>query len=163
MTINIPKSIFCGKEKVNVLGYEWSNNRIWCVPDHRIMNLKNLICPRTIKEIRVMAGGISSISTHLPWTQPLLVPFYEMLDGRKRLTKKDKEKLVPHWETIKKALMTVQYLYIPPPNTSLTLRVDAAQSGIGAVLLAQLSNIDNDVKPVAFFSKTFDGYHRPQN
>ena len=43
------------------------------------------------------------------------------------------------------------------------LRVDTAQSSIGAVLLAQLSNIDNDVKPVAFFSKTFDGYHRPQN
>jgi len=49
-----------------------------------------------------------------------------MLDGRKRITKKDKEKLIPHWETIKKALMTVQYLYIPPPNTPLTLRVDAA-------------------------------------
>ncbi|PIA12518.1 hypothetical protein COEREDRAFT_12671 [Coemansia reversa NRRL 1564] len=91
--------------------------------------------PRTVTEVRQMAGGINAISAHLPWVQAALLPFYAKT-GKKRLTKEDRAELRPKWDDLIACLQDTHSLYIPPPGAPLTLRVDAAAAGIGAVLLA---------------------------
>ncbi|KAI8871233.1 hypothetical protein GQ42DRAFT_121109, partial [Ramicandelaber brevisporus] len=55
-------------------------------------------------------------------------------------------------------LAKVRILYIPHPEDPLILRVDAAGAGVGAILLAQPNpDDDQDVRPVAYYSKAFDG------
>ncbi|KAJ2809220.1 hypothetical protein H4R20_000284 [Coemansia guatemalensis] len=95
-------------------------------------------------------------------------PFYQALSikpteegaavkAKQRLSKAELESLEPHWRDLKVCLMDIKHLYIPPRGTPLTLHVDAASAGIGAVLLAHRSEATDDVMPVAYFSKAFDG------
>ncbi|KAJ2506309.1 hypothetical protein GGI11_006707, partial [Coemansia sp. RSA 2049] len=129
--------------------------------------LQQLPMPRTITQIQRMAGGINAISDHIPWVQAALLPFYLNV-GQKRLTKADIEELTPKWKDLQEALLDTRSLYIPPHGAPLTIRVDAAGAGIGAVLLAHEVPLNADVeaviapeeeklRPVAFFSKVFDG------
>ena len=83
-----------------------------------------------------MCGGINAISEHLPWSQSILLPFYEMIGKKKRLSKAGKESLHQNWDALLQALTDVKHLVVPESGAPLTLRVDAAESGIGAVLLA---------------------------
>ncbi|KAJ2758913.1 hypothetical protein IWQ57_006694, partial [Coemansia nantahalensis] len=126
--------------------------------------------PRSVPEIRRMCGGISAIGAHLPWAQAALRPFNQAISDcsaedaagdsgggtrrKVRLSKAQIQALEPHWRTLKEALMDVRHLHVPAPGAPLTLRVDAASSGIGAVLLAQRSKDVEDVAPVAFYCQT---------
>ncbi|KAJ2806294.1 hypothetical protein H4R20_001741 [Coemansia guatemalensis] len=72
------------------------------------------------------------------------------------LSKAELESLELHWCNLKACLMDVKHLYILPLDAPLTLHVNAASAGIGAVLLVHHSEAKDDVMPVAYFSKAFD-------
>ncbi|KAJ2550332.1 hypothetical protein GGH95_006092 [Coemansia sp. RSA 1836] len=81
--------------------------------------------PRTVSEIRRMAGRLNSISRHMPWVQTALLPFYHKM-AMVCLTAEDVEELVPHWETVQQCLLNAKHLYVPPPRAPLALRIDSA-------------------------------------
>ncbi|KAJ2457696.1 hypothetical protein GGF42_002523 [Coemansia sp. RSA 2424] len=60
--------------------------------------------PRMVSEIRRMAGGLNSISRHMPCVQTALLPLYQRT-ATVRLTAEDVEELAPHWETVRKCLL----------------------------------------------------------
>ncbi|KAJ2840480.1 hypothetical protein FBU31_000378 [Coemansia sp. 'formosensis'] len=113
LLLNLKKSMFAATRGVEVLGMMWSADGSWKVPDWCIETLQDLPMPRTVSEIWHLAGGINSISRHLPWVQVALLPFYQ-LTGRSRLTKDDLAELEPHWQTLRNFILNVEHLYIPP-------------------------------------------------
>jgi reverse transcriptase-like protein len=99
---------------------------------------------------------VNSIASHLPWASVVLAPFYA-LSAKQRLTKQDITDLKPYWVSLKRLLTDVKSLYEPRPGDPLTLRVDAAEAGVGAVLLYDPTGEDKDTHIVAMWCKAFDG------
>ncbi|KAJ1728159.1 hypothetical protein LPJ61_004184, partial [Coemansia biformis] len=77
ITINMQKSLWCATSGVEVLGHSWSADHSWALFDHRVATLQGMDFPATVSSIRRLCGSINSISEHIPWSQALLVPFYE--------------------------------------------------------------------------------------
>ncbi|RKP33757.1 hypothetical protein BJ085DRAFT_28729 [Dimargaris cristalligena] len=154
LTVNLSKSEFAGTRNVEILGYRWSQKNTWTIPDHRIADLQQLPMLRTVKDIQRLTGGVNAISAHLPWAAALLAPFYA-LTGLRRLNNTHLVDLKPHWDDLKEALLDTKHLYEPRLGEPLTLWVDAAEAGVGAVLLAHPK--DQGDRVVAYFSKAFDG------
>ncbi|KAJ2808239.1 hypothetical protein H4R20_000955 [Coemansia guatemalensis] len=75
--------------------------------------------------------------------------------GKARLSKADCEALCEPWKALKKVLLNVASLYIPPPGAPLVLCTDAAGARVGTVLLAQRSDDPEDLAPVCYFSCAF--------
>ncbi|PIA14738.1 DNA/RNA polymerase [Coemansia reversa NRRL 1564] len=96
------------------------------------------------------------MDAHIADSQALLAPFYKAT-GKVHLSKNDIEALREPWEALKRALLDVKTLFIPPPGAPLVLRTDAAGAGVGAVLLAQRTEDPNDLAPVSYFSHAFGG------
>ena len=82
LLMNLRKSIFLGTQDISVLGVDWSVGGAWGVPDYRAADLLKLPQPQTAKEIQRLCGGVNAISAHLPWSQVLLAPFYEMTERK---------------------------------------------------------------------------------
>ncbi|KAJ2083271.1 hypothetical protein H4R24_000918 [Coemansia sp. RSA 988] len=135
LLFNILKRVFATTKDVEVLGILWSTERSWKVPYHRIAILQYLPMPTMISAIHRMAGSINAISEHLNWSQTALLPFYQKL-GKARLSAADIVELEPAWHDLKLGLLDMETLYIAPHGVLFTLQVDAAATGIGAVLLA---------------------------
>ncbi|KAJ1732661.1 hypothetical protein LPJ61_001935 [Coemansia biformis] len=77
ITINMRKSLWCATSSVEILGRSWSADHSWAPFDHCIVTLQGMDFPAMVSSIRHLCGGINSISEHIPWSQALLVPFYE--------------------------------------------------------------------------------------
>ncbi|KAJ2332443.1 hypothetical protein GGI00_002786 [Coemansia sp. RSA 2681] len=138
LLVNVKKSVFAVTSRVEVLGMLRSADGTWEVPDKHIATLLDLPMPRTVSEIRRMAGGLNSTSRHMPWVQAALLPFYQKT-AKVRRTAGD--------EPVQQCLLSVKHLYVPPTGVPLTLRVDAASAGVGAGLLAQKSKDHEDNAP----------------
>ncbi|KAJ2783725.1 hypothetical protein GGI18_003493, partial [Coemansia linderi] len=67
LLLNLKKSVFAATSGVDILGMMWSADGSWQVPDRRVETLQDLPMPHTVSEIRRLAGGINSISRHMPW------------------------------------------------------------------------------------------------
>ncbi|KAJ1904082.1 hypothetical protein IWQ60_012497, partial [Tieghemiomyces parasiticus] len=112
--------------------------------------------PTTVKAIQRLTGGVNSIAGYLPWASILLAPFHA-LTSKTCLSKADIDDLLPYWDSLTTALCDVKNLYEPRPGEPLTLRVNAAEAGVGAVLLAHPSGSEDDVAVVAYWFKAFAG------
>ncbi|KAJ1728103.1 hypothetical protein LPJ61_004219 [Coemansia biformis] len=79
ITINMRKSLWCATSSMEVLGHSWSADCSWAPFDHCITTLQGMDFPVMVSSIWRLCGGINSISKHIPWSQVLLVPFYEAM------------------------------------------------------------------------------------
>ncbi|KAJ1734158.1 hypothetical protein LPJ61_001216 [Coemansia biformis] len=77
ITVNMQKLLWCATSSVEVLGHSWSTDHSWALFDHCVMTLQGMDFPAMVNSIWRLCSGINSISEHIPWSQALLVPFYE--------------------------------------------------------------------------------------
>ncbi|KAJ1717970.1 hypothetical protein LPJ61_006993, partial [Coemansia biformis] len=99
ITVNMQKSLWCATSGMEVLGHAWSIDCSWVPFDHCIATLQGMDFPAMVSSIRHLCSGINSISEHIPWSQALLVPFYEAM-GKVRLTKVDQDALCQPWAAL---------------------------------------------------------------
>ncbi|KAJ1727381.1 hypothetical protein LPJ61_004599 [Coemansia biformis] len=96
ITVNMRKSLWCATSGIVVLGHSWSADCSWALFDHCVITLQGMDFPVMVSSIQCLCSGINSISEHIPWSQALLVPFYETT-GKVRLTKADQDALHELW------------------------------------------------------------------
>ena len=147
-----PSKVEAGFEELEFLGHFLSKGKIKPTQE-KVDKILKLETPTTKKQVRSICGLISFYRRYIPHLSGILSPLTEH-------TKKNQPTKVNWNEDSQKALETVQdilsdepVLIIPDISKPFTLRTDASNVGLGAVLLQESPKEPNEYHPVAYASR----------
>jgi len=143
------------QHSVKYLGHIIEDNTIRPLKDNLIA-IREFPTPKTKKNIRQFLGKINFYHKYIENATKILKPFHDLLkkDTEFKWTKTCKEA----FENIKSYLCKAPILAIFDPEKEIIIRTDASQEGVGAVLKQKQKN--NEIKPVAYFSKKLNPTQR---
>ena len=151
LKINLAKCEF-GRTTIDFLGHTISANKIEPFTS-KCSALANFPRPRTQREFKRFLGMINYYNRFISNCASILSPLYALVkpakSGRpiKLQWTTDAEKA---FNSARNQLTSKVSLALPQANAKTSIATDASDSGLGAVLQQE---IDNEWKPIAFFSK----------
>ena len=144
-----PSKCHLGHTEMAFLGHQVGNGEIWPEED-KVERIKEAKAPKTKKELRAFLGLAG-------YYRKFVHNFAEIATPLTDATKKGKPELVswtPECETafgtLKTGLTSKPIIMLPDRSKEYTLRTDASDKGLGAVLLQEH---EGDLRPVAYASK----------
>ena len=151
--INVEKSVL-GVPSLDFLGHTISSAGIAPLPS-KCEAVQHFPKPTTQRQLKQFLGMVNYYNRFVPRCSLLLHPLYSMLKPCKR-----GQSVILDWTTeaeaaftsAKDALSAASTLSFPSPDASISISTDASSLGVGAVLQQR---IDDDWRPVAFFSRKF--------
>ena len=147
-----PSKCFIGFEKVEFLGHIVGNGKLQPQPD-KLSKVQAAPRPETKKQLRSFLGLAGYYRKFIPNFAAIAVP----LTDKTRSTEPNKirweESQETAFNTLKRKLTSQPILQLPDVNRPFTLRTDASDTGLGAVLLQEAANEESCKLPVAFASK----------
>ncbi|CAH8676919.1 unnamed protein product [Schistosoma rodhaini] len=152
IVINPSKCIF-GVEGLEFLGHSIDKHGIKPL-DAKIEAIKNFPEPDSLNKLRRFLGMFNFYRRFIPHCSDILQPLTEALKGKaKKFTLSSEAK--DAFTAAKTAIASTTMLtYLSPdPEATLILCTDASQAAVGAVLQQR---VNNEVKPLAFFSKKLE-------
>ncbi|CAH8674423.1 unnamed protein product [Schistosoma haematobium] len=152
IVINPSKCIF-GVESLEFLGHLIDKRGIKPL-DTKIEAIKSFPEPDSWNKLRRFLGMINFYRRFIPHCSDILQPLTEVLKGKvKKFTLPSQAK--DAFSAAKTAIASTTMLtYLSPdPEATLILCTDASQAAVGAVLQQR---VNNEVKPLAFFSKKLE-------
>ncbi|CAL8129503.1 unnamed protein product [Orchesella dallaii] len=149
LTVSSSKCHF-GREKVKFLGHIISTEGIQRNPE-KVTAVLAIPTPRTRRQLRSFLGAIGWFRHFLPQMADIAHPLYELLSGKKKFTWSAAAQEAMH--NLKTLVSEDVMLHHPNFNKEFVLQTDAANNGVGAVLLQ--TDLNDMERPIAFASKSF--------
>jgi len=143
------------QHSVKYLGHIIEDNTIRPLKDNLIA-IREFPTPKTKKNIRQFVGKINFYHKYIENATKMLKSFHDLL--KKDADFKWTETCKKTFEKIKSYLCKAPILAIFDPEKEIIIRTDASQEGVGAVLKQKQKN--NEIKPVAYFSKKLNPTQR---
>ena len=147
-----PTKVEAGFKELEFLGHSISEGRLKPTKE-KVEKILRLDKPKTKKQVKSILGLISFYRRYIPHLATLVAPLTEH-------TKNHKPQKVTWTEESQKALEEVQsilskepVLLMPNVRKPFTIRTDASNSGLGAVLLQENEKRPGDFHPVAYASR----------
>lgn len=150
LTIQSQKCQF-GRDKVKFLGHIISSNGIERNPD-KVAAILNIPPPTNRKQLRKFLGAVGWFRHFLREMAIIAQPLYELLTPKKKYKWTDAAQTA--FIKLKEVVSEEVILHHPNFNKPFLVRTDAANTGVGAVLLQEDDN--NTERPVCFASKTLN-------
>lgn len=151
LTLN-PDKMKVLQESVKYLGHQLSFNAVGIDPE-RIQAIKNLESPKTLKQALSFLGLCSFFARFIPNFSEIAAPLHKLKTNNAELVW-DLE-CQNAFRTLKNFLTSPPLLSTPNFNKRFLLYTDASSCAIGS-LLSQKDD-ENNVRPIAFFSKMLQG------
>lgn len=154
LTINISKSRFCLKQ-VKYLGYIVGEGTLQTDPS-KVSAIVEFPIPKTVKQLRRFLGLAG-------WYRRFISNFADVTGPLTDLLKKSKsftwtEQANSAFNLLKTKLASAPVLVNPDFTKPFTIQCDASQSGVGAVLVQQ--NFEGNDNPIAFMSQKLNKAQR---
>jgi hypothetical protein len=144
-----PSKCILGANKVDYLGHNLGSGEIG-LQEHNVQKIHNAVRPVTKKDVRSLLGLTEYYRNYIPNYATIAAPLTD-------LTKKGAPNKVVWGDPQKKAFVSLKQhltsspvLKLPDMTKQYTLRTDASDTGVGAVLMQEH---DGELFPVAFTSK----------
>lgn len=150
LTVNMKKGRFFCRE-ISFLGNVISNNKVTIDPD-RTKNVREFPVPRNVKNVRQFLGMTSFFSRYIPHYAEICEPLCKL--KRKRVRFDWTEECQIAYDKLKFAISNPPVLQIANFDKPFIVMSDASFYACGGVLLQH--NENNDLLPIAYFSKLFD-------
>ena len=148
LKLNIEKCSF-GLKQITTLGYTLSSDGL-TASHTKVEAIKQLPEPTTIKELRQALGLINYQRKFIPHAAAILATYPKgKVTNATPISLNAEAKQA--FSEIKTALANVAYLAHPCENASLSLRTDASNIALGAILE---QTIDDNTEVLGYFSKT---------
>jgi len=149
LTVSPSKCSF-GCDKVKFLGHIISTSGIGRNPE-KVAAIKNIKPPKSRKQLRSFLGAVGWFRHFLPHMADIAHPLYELLSGKTKF--KWNPAAQQAMDKLKKLVSEDLILHHPNFNKEFILKTDAAENGVGAVLIQK--DEENNERPIAFPSKSF--------
>lgn len=148
----VPEKCQFGQETVKFLGHQVSAEGIKPLP-HKVSAIQNYLRPTMAKDLKSFLATINFYRRFIPKAVDNQLILQALIPGNKK-----KDTSIINWteegkqafEKCKNELVNCTMLAHPVHNAQLQLRVDASDFAVGGAL-EQI--IENEVQPLAFFSK----------
>ena len=144
-----PSKCYFGCDNLTYLGHEIGNGKRW-PEDEKIEKIKFAKPPETKKELRSFLGLTGFYRQYVPNYSELALPLTD------KTKKQEPDKIVwthecqKSFEALKEVLCSKPVVHMPDPKLPFTLRTDASNRGIGAVLL---QDFGEGLRPLAYASR----------
>lgn len=151
LTVNVDKArFFC--QEISFLGHIIKNNTVTIDPE-RTIAVKNFPVPKNVKQVRQFTGMCSYWAKYIPRFADICVPLHALKKkGARFIWTTDCQNA---FEELKKNISHPPILQLADFNKPFVLQTDASNRAAGGVLLQ--ANEENDLLPVAYYSKKFNG------
>jgi len=151
LTVNVDKAkFFC--QEVSFLGHIIKNNTVTIDPE-RTVAIKNFPVPKNVKQVRQFTGMCSYWAKYIPRFAEICVPLHALKrKGAKFIWTTDCQH---SFDLLKEKISNPPVLQLADFSKPFILETDASNRAAGGVLLQE--NEDNDLLPVAYYSKKFNG------
>ena len=148
-----PSKCFIGFNEVPFLGFILRQGKV-TPEDDKTDKIRNAKPPQTKKELRAFLGLAGYYRKFVPNFAEKALPLTEKTKGRHPDRVKWDEKCQESFDSLKKALCAKPVLLLPDQSKPFTLRTDASNVGLGAIILQDQGD---GLQPVAYASKKLNG------
>jgi len=155
LTANVKKCSF-GDTKMKYLGFLITPDGVSTDPE-KLDPVKNFPVPRNPKQVKQFLGLCGWYRHFIPHFSTISEPLTCLLRHDTKFLWSDKQQLA--FETLKNNIVNACTLIFPDFTKPFTLRTDASDAGLGAVL-SQMSTDGNEL-PIAFASRSLTDTERP--
>ena len=148
LTIKIEKCQFF-KSTCQFLGHTITNDGIK-PSEEKLKTITEFQQPQSKRSIKRFIGMANFYRRFIPNCSHIMNPLYQLESSKEFVWNEVHNQ---SFNKIKEALTNCVKLAFVEPNTKLTLRTDASDAAVGAVL--EQTNNNNKTQPIGFFSKKF--------
>ena len=148
LTIRPSKCIF-GSNNVDFIGHQLKNG-LKGLRESNVEKIKAAPRPTTKKQVRSFLGLANYYRDFIPNFAAITAPLTELTRKGKPNNVVWKDPQERAYKTVKELLSKDPVLHLPDPSKTFTLRTDASDEGIGAVLMQEY---DGKLFPVSYASK----------
>lgn len=153
LTVNPQKAKFVYKE-IKYLGYLISKDSI-CIDPDRTQAIRDCPVPRDAKEVARYIGMVSYFSNFIQNFSDIASPLNELRKKNKKFVWSDE--CQASFVKLKNCIVNPPVLAVPDYNKPFILYCDASDKACGSCLM---QNVDNKLKPIAFYSRKFNEAER---
>lgn len=135
--------------KTDFLGHTIGGGKCECQQE-KIEKIRNAPRPTSLKQVRSFVGLVGYYQSFIPDFAQMCRPLYELMKKNKGARFVWEEEQEAAFEKLKEVLCSSPILKLPSKHKVFTIRTDASEDGLGAILLQEF---DGELFPVAYYSR----------
>ena len=147
-----PTKVEAGFTELEFLGHFISKGKLKPTKE-KVSKILKLECPKTKKQVRSIIGLISFYRRYVPHLSGVISPLIEHTKKNKPMKVSWNQESQKALEKVQKILSSEPVLLIPNIARPFTIRTDASNAGLGAVLLQEHAEHPGEFHPVAYASR----------
>jgi hypothetical protein len=148
-----PSKCFVGFDRLPYLGHEIGNGKMW-PEDEKISKVKEATPPSTKKELRAFLGLTGFYRQYIKDYSSIATPLTDKTKKHESEKVKWDSDCQRSFDGLKESLCKKPVLCMPDHSLDFTLRTDASDRGLGAVLMQDQGR---GLQPIAYASKKLNG------